>query len=45
MVRVNCRYLGVHLPFPLSLHLLVAIALGLAKLLQTLDHPGEEVYR
>ena len=45
MVRVNCRYLGVHLPFPLSLPLLVAIALVLDELLQTLDHPGEKVYR
>ena len=45
MVRVNCRYLRVHLPFPLSLPLLVAIALVLDELLQTLDHPGEKVYR
>ena len=45
MVRVNCGYLGVHLPFPLFLLLLVAIALVLDELLQTLDHPGEKVYR
>ena len=45
MVRVNCRYLGVLLPFTLSLPVLASIALVLDELLQTLDHPGEKVYR